>query len=44
VTSDAETGIAVFRVSFERWLAEPDDVTLADVIRSTLKTLSGLTA
>lgn len=40
----AETGIAVFRVAFERWIAEPEDVAMADVIRSTLTTLSGLTA
>jgi hypothetical protein len=40
----AETGVAVFRVAFERWLVEPDSVLIADVIRSTLKTLSGLTA
>ncbi|MEU4191995.1 helix-turn-helix domain-containing protein [Kribbella sp. NPDC026611] len=40
----AETGVAVFRVAFERWLTEPDGVAFADVIRSTLKTLSGLTA
>ena len=40
----AETGVAVFRVAFERWIAGPDGVGLADVIRSTLTTLSGLTA
>jgi AcrR family transcriptional regulator len=40
----AETGVAVFRVAFERWITEPDGVALADVIRSTLTTLSGLTA
>ena len=40
----AETGVAVFRVAYERWLAEPDGVALADVIKSTLTTLSGLTA
>jgi AcrR family transcriptional regulator len=40
----AETGIAVFRVAFERWVAGPPDVALADVIRSTLATLAGLTA
>lgn len=40
----AETGIAVFRVAFERWIAEPERVPFADVIRSTLSTLSGLTA
>ena len=40
----AETGIAVFRVAFERWLAAPDDTTIATVIKSTLTTLSDLTA
>ena len=40
----AEAGVAVFRVSFERWVAEPDGPELADIIRSTLKTLAGLTA
>jgi AcrR family transcriptional regulator len=40
----AETGIAVFRVAFERWVAEPEDVPIADVIRSTFATLAGLTA
>lgn len=40
----AETGVAVFRVSFERWIAAPDDVPIADVIQATLKTLAGLTA
>ena len=40
----AETGVAVFRVSFERWIAAPDDVPIGDVIQATLKTLAGLTA
>jgi hypothetical protein len=40
----AETGVAVFRVSFERWIGAPDDVPIADVIQATLKTLAGLTA
>lgn len=39
----AETGVAVFRVSFERWISSPDDVPIADIIQSTLKTLSTLT-
>ncbi len=39
----AETGVAVFRVAFERWVAEPDDPDLADVMRSTLADLAGLT-
>ncbi|HEY4571742.1 MAG TPA: helix-turn-helix domain-containing protein [Kribbella sp.] len=40
----AETGVAVFRVAFERWIAGPDGVSMADVIRSTFQTLAGLTA
>lgn len=40
----AETGVAVFRVSFERWVAESDEVALEDVMRATLADLSGLTA
>ena len=39
----AETGVAVFRVAFERWIAGPDDADLADVMRGTLADLSGLT-
>lgn len=38
----AETGVAVFRVSFERWVTEPDDVPLDDVMRETLADLAGL--
>ncbi|GAA1124206.1 TetR family transcriptional regulator [Kribbella jejuensis] len=40
----AETGVAVFRVSFERWISAPDDVPFADVIQATLKNLAALTA
>jgi AcrR family transcriptional regulator len=40
----AEAGIAVFRVSFERWIAEPEGPSLDAVIRSMLETLAGLTA
>jgi AcrR family transcriptional regulator len=40
----AEAGVAVFRVSFERWIAAPDDVPITDVIQATLKTLAALTA
>lgn len=40
----AETGVAVFRVSFERWISAPDDVPFVDVIQATLKNLAGLTA
>jgi len=39
----AETGVAVFRVAFERWVAEPDDTQLAEVMRATLADLVGLT-
>lgn len=39
----AETGVAVFRVAFERWVAEPDDAQLAQVMRATLADLAGLT-
>jgi AcrR family transcriptional regulator len=39
----AETGVAVFRVAFERWVTEPDDPQLAEVMRSTLVDLAGLT-
>src|SRR5438445_9916305 len=35
----AETGVAVFRVAFERWVADPDDPDLADVMQSTLADL-----
>lgn len=40
----AETGIAVFRIVFERWVTEPGDPDLADLMRSTLAELAGLTA
>jgi AcrR family transcriptional regulator len=40
----AETGIAVFRVAFERWVTEPGEPDLADLMRSTLAELAGLTA
>jgi AcrR family transcriptional regulator len=39
----AETGVAVFRVAFERWIAGPDNADLADVMRGTLADLAGLT-
>lgn len=39
----AETGVAVFRVSFERWIADPTAPELADVMRATLADLAGLT-
>jgi AcrR family transcriptional regulator len=39
----AETGVAVFRVAFERWVTDPDDPKLAEVMRTTLADLAGLT-
>ncbi|HEX3336618.1 MAG TPA: helix-turn-helix domain-containing protein [Jatrophihabitans sp.] len=39
----AETGVAVFRVAFERWVTEPEDAQLAEVMRATLADLAGLT-
>jgi AcrR family transcriptional regulator len=39
----AETGVAVFRVAFERWVTDPDDSNLAEVMRTTLADLAGLT-
>jgi AcrR family transcriptional regulator len=39
----AETGVAVFRVAFERWVSESEDVALEDVMRVTLADLGGLT-
>ncbi|HZZ51133.1 MAG TPA: helix-turn-helix domain-containing protein [Pseudonocardia sp.] len=38
----AETGVVVFRVSFERWITGPDEVPLAEVIRATHAELVGL--
>jgi AcrR family transcriptional regulator len=40
----AETAIAVFRTSFERWVAEDAERELADVVRESLDTLRALTA
>ena len=39
----AETGVAVFRVAFERWVADPKGPDLAAVMRATLADLAGLT-
>jgi AcrR family transcriptional regulator len=39
----AETGAAVFRVAFDRWVTEPGDPNLTDVMRATLADLAGLT-
>ncbi len=40
----AEAGIAVFRVSFERWVSEPTERELAQVMRDSLSQLRALTA
>jgi AcrR family transcriptional regulator len=40
----AETGIAVFRVAFERWIAEPEDRGLMRVLRESFAELKALTA
>ena len=40
----AETGIAVFRVAFERWVGEPEDRGLARVLRESFGELKALTA
>jgi AcrR family transcriptional regulator len=38
----AEAGIAVFRVAFERWVDEPDDRPLGQVMRESLDQLRSL--
>jgi len=40
----AEAGIAVLRVAFERWVTEPGDQDLVQVIRDSLDQLRNLTA
>ncbi|MFD7918779.1 TetR/AcrR family transcriptional regulator [Streptomyces sp. NPDC059740] len=40
----AETGIAVFKVAFERWLEGPDDGDLAEYVRGSLEQLRSLAA
>jgi AcrR family transcriptional regulator len=39
----AETGIAVFRVAFERWVSEPEDRALARLLRESFDELKALT-
>ena len=39
-----EAGIAVFKIAFERWIAEPDGTDLAQVIRASLDALKAVTA
>ncbi|GAA3362777.1 TetR family transcriptional regulator [Streptomyces antimycoticus] len=43
-TLAAETGVAVFRVAFDRWVRAAEDRALGDVIRETLARLRTLTA
>jgi len=40
----AEAGIAVFRIAFERWVAEADPPALPELIRASLAQLGALTA
>jgi len=40
----AETGIAIFRVAFERWIHDPDERELADVMREATARLESLVA
>ncbi|MFE4583595.1 TetR family transcriptional regulator, partial [Streptomyces chartreusis] len=40
----AEAGVAVFKVGFERWTADPEDRTLARAMRESLAELKAVTA
>jgi AcrR family transcriptional regulator len=40
----AEAGIAVFRVAFERWVTDPEDRELVEVMRESFAQLKALTA
>ena len=40
----AETGVAVFKVAFDRWITAPGDTDLAEVIGDSLNELKALTA
>jgi AcrR family transcriptional regulator len=40
----AETGIAVFRIAFERWIDDPEQRDLPRLIRDSLDTLKAITA
>jgi hypothetical protein len=40
----AETGIAVFKTAFERWIDESNDQDLAHVIRESVEELKLITA
>ncbi|TWD73466.1 TetR family transcriptional regulator [Kribbella amoyensis] len=39
----AETGVAVFRVAFDRWVTAPEDPDLSEITRATITDLAGLT-
>jgi AcrR family transcriptional regulator len=40
----AEAGVAVFRVAFDRWVTDPDEPDLSEVMRDSLEQLRALTA
>ena len=40
----AETGIAVFRVAFERWVAPEEERELSEIIREALDELRSVTS
>jgi hypothetical protein len=40
----AEAGVAVFRVAFGRWVSEPGDRDLSEIMRDSLNQLKALTA
>ncbi len=40
----AEAGVAVFKVGFERWTADPEGGTLARAMRESLAELKAVTA
>ena len=40
----AQAGVAVFKVAFERWIADTDDTGLAQLIGESLDALKTLTA
>jgi hypothetical protein len=43
-TLSAESGVTVFRVSFELWLADESDRSIADIERDVFRELGALTA
>ena len=40
----AETGVAVFRVAFEQWVAGPGDRSLAETVRDSFEQLGAVVA